>query len=138
MRAIPLVILRMSIFSQLYSFCLLEMHFGVAGELIVVCHCCIFATICVQCCRRNFGDNIAHIRKERFPRGTYNKMKLKKIVPCKILRKNDENSYEIELLENVGISPIFNISDMYPYREYDTKGLEDQKEIQWKKKMLVA
>jgi hypothetical protein len=47
----------MSIFSQLYSFFLLEMHFGVAGELIVVWHCCISVTICVQCCGRNFSDN---------------------------------------------------------------------------------
>jgi hypothetical protein len=51
----------MSIFSQLYSFCLLEMHFGVVGELIVVWHCCISVTICVQCCRRNFSDNTSHI-----------------------------------------------------------------------------
>jgi hypothetical protein len=38
----------------------------------------------------------------------------------------------------VGISPIFNISDMYPYREDDTKESEDQKEIQWEKQMPVA
>jgi hypothetical protein len=68
------------------------------------------------------GDQVlAHIRKERFPRGTYNKLKLKKIGPCKILRKFDENYYEIEMPEDVGISTIFNISDQYPYRE-DDKG----------------
>jgi hypothetical protein len=53
-------------------------------------------------------------------------MKLKKIGPCKILRKFGENAYEIELPENVGISPIFNIADLYPYREDGTKGSEDQ------------
>ena len=65
---------------------------------------------------------ISHIRKERFPRGTYNKLKLKKIGPCTILRKFDENAYEIEIPEDVGISPIFNISYLYPYREDDTRG----------------
>jgi hypothetical protein len=38
----------------------------------------------------------------------------------------------------VGISPIFNISELYPYREDDTRGSADQKEIQWEKKMPIA
>ena len=85
------------------------------------------------------GDQVlSNLIKERFLRGTYSKLKLKKIGPCKILRKFGENAYEIKLPEDVGISPIFNIADMYPYREDGTRGPEDQKEIQWKEQMHVA
>jgi hypothetical protein len=68
------------------------------------------------------GDQVlAHLRKERFPRGTYSKLKMKKIRPYKILRKFDANTYEIELIYGVVISPIFNVSYLYPYRKYDTR-----------------
>jgi hypothetical protein len=73
--------------------------------------------------------------KERFPRKTYNKLKMKKIGPGKILRKFDANTYEIELPDGVGISPILNVSALYPYRKDDTSGSEDQGKIQWEKHM---
>jgi hypothetical protein len=55
---------------------------------------------------------------------------MKKIGPCNILRKFEENAYEIELPKGVGISPIFNVSDLYPYRKDDTEGSEYQEKIQ--------
>ena len=54
------------------------------------------------------------------------------------MRKFDANAYEIELPDGVGISPISNVSDMYPYRKDDTEGSKYQEEVQWGKKMPVV
>ena len=56
---------------------------------------------------------MAYITKERLPKGTYNKLKIKKIGPCKVLRIFSANAYEIELPSDIQISPIFNVSYLY-------------------------
>ena len=64
------------------------------------------------------GDLVmAYIREERFPKGSYNKLKLKKIGPCKILRNFSANAYELELPSDLKISPIFNVSYLYPFND---------------------
>ena len=63
---------------------------------------------------------------------------MKNIGPCKVIRKFGENTYEIELPNGVGISPIFNVADLYPYRAEEVGAEDEKKEIQWTKQMPVA
>ena len=84
---------------------------------------------------------LAHLQKERFPRGQYNKLKFKKIGPCKILQKFSTNAYELELPTGIGIYPIFNVADLYPYKIDDTRQPKEDgdpttlEEVDWLKQM---
>jgi hypothetical protein len=78
------------------------------------------------------------MRKERFPRETYNKLKMKKIGPCKIIKKFGANAYEIKLHNGIEISPIFNILDSYPYRDKEAREDNEQTEVQWTKQIPVS
>lgn len=62
---------------------------------------------------------IVHLRKERFPKGTYNKLKLKKIGPSRILKKINDNAYREEFLDEFDISHVFNIFDLFQYPSID-------------------
>lgn len=62
---------------------------------------------------------IAHLRKERFLRGEYNKLEMKKIGSCRMLRNFSMNAYELELPMGICTSHIFNVVDLYPYQVGD-------------------
>jgi hypothetical protein len=75
---------------------------------------------------------LAHLRRERFPRGTYNKLKMKKIGPCKVLKKLGENAYEIELPDGIRISR-YSMSQIYIHIKLEEAGTEgEQPGVQWK------
>jgi hypothetical protein len=63
---------------------------------------------------------------------------MKKIGPCRVLKKFGANAYEIELPDGIGISLILNISDLYPYKAEETGTGTKQLVVQWTKQMLVA
>lgn len=64
----------------------------------------------------NVGDEVlAHLHRERFPKGEYNKLKYNKIGPCKILCKFSAIADELQLPPWIVISPIFNVADLFPY-----------------------
>lgn len=52
---------------------------------------------------------------ERFTVGTYNKLKEKKIGPCRILKKINDNAYKVELPIHIHTHPTFSVQDLTPY-----------------------
>jgi hypothetical protein len=68
------------------------------------------------------------LSKEIFLRGEYNKLKMKNIRTCKVLRKFLANAYERESLEDIGISHIFNVANLYLYKGDVVESLEDLEE----------
>jgi hypothetical protein len=78
------------------------------------------------------------MRKEIFTKGKYKNLKIKKIGPCKILKKFVVNAYDLEFLEGIGISLIFKVADLYPYSMDDTEEINGHEEIQWKQHMPIT
>jgi translation initiation factor IF-1 len=62
------------------------------------------------------GDLVwVHLRKDRFPNLRKYKLMPRAVGPYKVLAKNNDNVYTIELPPDFGVSPTFNILDLKPY-----------------------
>jgi hypothetical protein len=79
----------------------------------------------------NEGDLVmVYLWKEQLPRGTYHKLKYKKIGPCNILKKIKDNAYKVDLPIDLDLSHVFNVSDLYIFHG-DDLGDDSEAEVDW-------
>nr|GEY76652.1 RNA-directed DNA polymerase [Tanacetum cinerariifolium] len=64
----------------------------------------------------NKGDLVwIHLRKERFPRGRFGKLRPRVDGPFKVVKRINDNAHKIELPGHYNISTTFNVGDLTPY-----------------------
>ena len=62
-----------------------------------------------------------HLSKDHFPSRKYGKLKSRVDGPFKVLERIGENAYKLEIPNEYGISPTFNVKDLRPYHREDLK-----------------
>ena len=69
---------------------------------------------------------MVHLRKNRFPTSTYNKLKDKKIGHFNVLQKIGDNAYKIDFPAHMNISNTFNVVHIFEYFPPDEFSLQPQ------------
>jgi hypothetical protein len=68
------------------------------------------------------GDLVwLHLRKDRFPALRKSKLMPRADGPFKVLKRINENAYQLDLPADFGVSPTFNIADLKPYLGEDVE-----------------
>lgn len=72
---------------------------------------------------------MVHLRKNRLPAGVYHKMMAKRIGPCRILHKINDNAYVVDLPKDLQILSTFSVVDLteyYPPDEATTRDVNSE------------
>jgi hypothetical protein len=72
---------------------------------------------------------MVHLRKKKYPKGTYNRLKPKKFGPCKIKRRISENAYLMDLPKELDICHVFNVADLYSLSAKSSKDSNEDQSI---------
>lgn len=65
----------------------------------------------------NVGDLVmVHLNKDRLQKGVPHKLQMKRIGPSTILEKYGNNAVKVQLPDNSGLSPIFNVAELVHYK----------------------
>ena len=59
----------------------------------------------------------AVLTKDRFPIGAYNKLAARKTGPLEVVKKINENAYQLRLPDHIHTTDVFNVKHLIPYHE---------------------